>query len=146
MGVTVFFSCSLQTASLKRLTDFKTTYPVWVFLNYCGATRWVGPGASVWTSKIVLDFAYTEQHEMQKQTFDPRKAQCCVSKANLPWNFARKIEATMSFVCAKKVKKKLSLPPPIKKLFGLRIRKKHMESASAESKLRFLSTSDSHCL
>jgi len=40
-------------------------------------------------SKVVLDFAYTEQHEheMQKQTFDYRKAKsskCCVSKANPP--------------------------------------------------------------
>jgi len=46
----------------------------------------------------------------------------------------------MSFKCAKKIKKKEQPPPPpplTKKLFELRIRKKHAESASAESKLRF---------
>jgi len=51
----------------------------------------------------------------------------------------------MGFKFAKKIKKKTnssSAPPqPTKKLFGLRIRKKHTEFASAESKLRFLSTS-----
>jgi len=145
MGVTVLFSCSLQTASLKRWTDCKTTCPVWVLLKDCWATIRIGLGDSVWMSKIVLDFACTEQHEMQKQTFDHRKAQCFVSKANLPWNFARKIEAIMSLNCAKKIKKKKrTLPPPTKKPSGLRIRKKHAESASAESKLRFLSTSDCH--
>ena len=110
IGVTVLFNCSLQTASLKRWIDCKTTCPVWVLLKDCWATRQVGLVASVWMSKIVLNFAYTEQHEMQKQTFDHRKAQCCVSKANPPWNFARKIEATMSFKCAKKIKKKNELP------------------------------------
>jgi len=68
MCVTVLFRCSLQTASLKRWTDCKTTCPVWVLLKDYGVTRRIGLGASVWTSKIVLDFAYTEQHEMQKQT------------------------------------------------------------------------------
>jgi len=77
-----------------------------VLLKDCRATRGVGLGASVWMSKIVLDFVYTEQHEMQKQTFDHRKAKCCVIKANPPWNFARKFEAIMSFKCAKKLRKK----------------------------------------
>jgi len=30
--------------------------------------------------KIVLGFAYIEQHEMQKQTFKYGKAKCCVIK------------------------------------------------------------------
>jgi len=64
-------------------------------------------------SKIVFDFAYTEQHGMQKKIFDHRKAQCCVSKANPPWNFARKIEAVMSFKFAKKLWKK-RIPPPLR--------------------------------
>jgi len=106
MGVTVLFICSLQTASLTRWKDCKTTCPVWVLLKDCRATRRVGQGASLWTSKIVLDFAYTEQHEMQKQTFDHRKCRCCVRKANPPWNFPRKIQAIMSYKCAKKIKKK----------------------------------------
>jgi len=112
-----------------------------VLLKECMATRRVGLGASVWMSKIVLDFAYTEQHEIQKQTSGHRKVKCCVSKANPPWNFARKIEAIMSFKCAKKIKKETasSSAPllPTKKVFGLRICKKPAESASAESKLHF---------
>ena len=79
-----------------------------------------------------------------KQTFDHGKVKCCVRKANLPWNFAIKIEATTGFKRAKKIIKKkraLSPPPPIKKIFGLGIPKKHSESTSTETKFRFLSTS-----
>jgi len=75
---------------------------------------------------------------MQKRTFDHRKAQCCVSKANAPRKFARKIEAIMSFKFEKKSREKRT--PPTKKRFGLRIRKKYAERASGESKLRFLYT------
>jgi len=54
---------------------------------------------------------------------------------------ARKIEVIVGLNLLKKLRKKRTPSTPTNKLYGLRIRKKHAESASAESKLRFFSTS-----
>jgi len=89
-----------------------------------------------------------EQHEMQKQTFDHRKAENAMSaKRILHETLQEKLKQSwVSNVQGKLTNKTTSSSaPPTKKLFGLRIRENHAESASAETKLRFLST-QAHCV
>jgi len=92
----------------------------------CRASRRVGLGASVWMSKIVLDFVYIEQHEMQIQTFDHRKAKCCVSKANPPWNFAKKLKQSWVLNVQGKLRKKR---PPLR----LCLQRNFLDFASAKN-------------